>query len=231
MTRDRTAFLSPAAEYACSRESVPPPEFGELARLAADVFQAPLASIVLTGWSESWFSAGVLSLRALPDNPFLAHTLAAVDVFEVPEIAADPRFAGADQVLEAAGIRSYAGCALRTAAGEVLGAIAIYRTRSAALSAGERSALAGLARQGAALAELHARVSELELLSAAEHGVPRRPIPAFALADSLLDTAPVAIYYVDTQSEAAYVNPEYRRMFRLARDAGRERLAAGRSPR
>lgn len=215
MTRDRTAFLSPAAEYACSRESVPPPEFGELARLAADVFQAPLASIVLTGWSESWFSAGVLSLRALPDNPCLAHTLAAVDVFEVPEIAADPRFAGADQVLEAAGICSYAGCALRNAAGEILGAIAIYRTRSAALSAGERSALAGLARQGTALAELHARVSELELLSAAE-GVPA-PDSAFALADSLLDTAPVAIYYVDTQSEAAYVNPEYRRMFRLAR--------------
>ena len=214
MTRDRTAFSNPAAERACSGENAPPPGFGELARLAAEIFQAPLASIVLTGWSESWFSAGVLTLRGLPENPYLAHTLAAAGVFEVPEVAADPRFAAADPVLEAAGIRSYAGCALRSAAGEILGALAIYRTHSAALSAEDRGVLAGLARQGAALTELHARVSELELLSAAE-GVPA-PESAFALADSLLDSAPIAIYYADTQSESTYVNPEYRRLFRLA---------------
>src|ERR1700677_1160465 len=153
MTRDRTAFSNPAAERAGSRESAPPPGFGELARLTAEIFQAPLASIVLTGWSESWFSAGVLTLRGLPENPYLAHTLAAADVFEVPEVAADPRFAAADPVLEAAGIRSYAGCALRSAAGEILGALAIYRTHSAALSARDCGVLAGLARQGAALAE------------------------------------------------------------------------------
>jgi PAS domain S-box-containing protein len=214
MKRDRTepVFSDPAAERVGSPRSAPPPGFGELARLAADVFQAPLASIVLTGWSESWFSAGILSLRGLPENPYLAHTLAAADVFEVPEITADPRFAGADPVLDAAGIRSYAGCALRTAAGDVLGAIAIYRAHPAVLPVREHTVLAGLARQGAALAELHSRVSELELLSAAE----RVPASTFAQADSLLDHAPVAIYYGDTQSESTYVNPEYRRMFRLA---------------
>lgn len=220
MPRDRTdpAFLGPPAERAGSGDP-PPPGFSELARLAAEIFQAPLASIVLTGWSESWFSAGVLNLRGLPENPYLAHTLAAADIFEVPEVTTDPRFAGADPVLDAAGIRSYAGSALRTCGGEILGAIAIYRTDSAALSAGERAALAGLARQGAALTELYSRVSELELLSAAERVPgPSPPLPpsAFAQADSLLDRAPVAIYYGDTESESTYVNPEYRRMFRLA---------------
>jgi signal transduction histidine kinase len=246
MSRDRPH--PPLSELAASsgtgsRESLPPPGFVELARLAADIFQAPLASIVLMGWSESWFSAGVLPLHGLPRNPYLAHTLAAADVFEVPDVAAG--VAGSDPVLDAAGIRSYAGCAVRAADGEGLGAIAVYRTNTVAFSAAERGVLAALARQGAALVQLHSRVSELEVLSAAEFPpaipavpavpaapaapavpaapaapcVPAAPTPAsqaFALADSLLDCAPVAIYHADTHSESSYVNREYRRMFRLA---------------
>jgi PAS domain S-box-containing protein len=226
MTRDRTdpAFSNPPDERAASGASPQPPGIGELARLAAEIFQAPLASIVLTDWSESWFSAGELPLPGLPANPYLAHTLAAVGVFEVQDVVADRRITGLDPVLDAAGIRSYAGCALRTAEGEVLGAIAIYRAKSLALSSNERAVLTAVARQGVALTELQSRVSELELLGAATHhasavsAADSRPSQGFDLADSLLDSAPVAIYYTDTQSESGYVNPEYRRMFRLAPD-------------
>jgi PAS domain S-box-containing protein len=226
MTRDRSTLSDPAAtgEHAGGGENLQLPGFGELARLAADIFQAPLASIALTGWSESWFSAGVLPLRGLPQNPYLALTFAAADVFEIPDVGADRSITGGDPVLEAAGVRSYAGCALRTAEGEVLGAIAIYRTRAIALSPNERAVLAAVARQGVALAQLQSRVSELEMFSAAERQPPAvrstrsRASEAFALADSLLDSAPVAIYYGDTQSESTYVNPEYRRMFRLGPD-------------
>ncbi|MGD0490245.1 MAG: ATP-binding protein [Steroidobacteraceae bacterium] len=218
MSRDRTdpTRSTPLTEPAGSPESPPPPGFAELARLAAEIFQAPLASIVLSGWSESWFSAG-LPLRGLPEDPYLARTLAAPDVFEVQDVAADRRHGGGDAVLNAAGIRSYAGCALRTAAGEVLGAIAIYRQKTIAMSFNERAVLTALARQGVALAELQSRVSELELVSAAEHLAPSpRGAQDSALADSLLDSAPLAIYYGDTQSDSTYVNPEYRRMLRLA---------------
>lgn len=222
MSRDRIHPLfpePPASGASGSRGSLPPPGFVELARLAAEIFQAPLASIVLTGWSESWYSAGVLHLQGLPRNPYLAVTLAAPDVFEVGDVAADR--AGSDPVLDAAGVRSYAGCAVRAADGEGLGAIAVYRTSTAPLSAAERGVLAALARQGAALVQLHSRVSELELLGAAEFpaAVPAVPTPvsqAFALADSLLDCAPVAIYHEDAANESVYVNREYRRMFRLA---------------
>ena len=222
MSRDRIHPLfpePPASGASGSRESLPPPGFVELARLAAEIFQAPLASIVLTGWSESWYSAGVLHLQGLPHNPYLAVTLAAPDVFEVGDVAADR--AGSDPVLDAAGVRSYTGCAVRAADGEGLGAIAVYRTSTAPLSAAERGVLAALARQGAALVQLHSRVSELELLGAAEFPAAVPPVPtpvsqAFALADSLLDCAPVAIYHEDAANESVYVNREYRRMFRLA---------------
>ena len=57
-----------------------------------------------------------------------------------------------------------------------------------------------------------------ELARLAASAAERVPAPdsAFVLAHSLLDSAPVAIYYADTQSERSYVNPQYRRMFRLA---------------
>jgi PAS domain S-box-containing protein len=225
MTRDRpdrTCSNPAAGARAGGLESLQPPGFGELARLAAEIFQAPLASIVLTGCSESWFSAGLLPLRGLPGNPYLAATLAAADVFELQDVAADRSIADSEPILEAAGIRSYAGCALRTAEGEVLGAIAIYRMEAVALSPAERAMLAAVARQGVALAELQSRVAELEMLSTVEQRAQpsscsrSRASEAFALADSLLDSAPVAIYYGDTESESTYVNPEYRRMFRLA---------------
>ncbi len=223
MTGDRPdpAISSLAAHRRAARpQRRLPPAFAELARLAGDIFQAPLASIVLTGWSESWYSAGVLPLSGLPDDPFLEHALSAADVFEVQDTETDRRLVGSDLALKAAGIRSYAGCAVRTAEGETLGALAIYRTTTRALSDHERRMLCAVARQGAALAELHARATELELLASnpppSSTPPPDIPSRAFALADSLLDSAPTAIYYADTQSDLAYVNPEYRRMFRLA---------------
>ncbi|HEX4151244.1 MAG TPA: PAS domain-containing protein [Steroidobacteraceae bacterium] len=215
---DRTSPAAWTGAHAGRRASPLPPGFDELARLAADLLEAPLASIVLSDCSESWYSSGALRLRGLPDDPFLKHTLSAPDVVEVRDSAADPRFAGLEGDLHAAGIRSYAGCALRAGPGsEVLGAIAIYRTGTVALAARERGILVALARQGAMLAGLHSRVTELELLSSTEHdAIAAAPSRAFALADSLLDSAPLAIYYADAQNEATYVNPEYRRMFRLA---------------
>lgn len=220
MTRDRIDAVEAAAahrEGALRRESAAPPGFAELARLAAALCHAPLASIELDGWSESWFSAGGLPLGGLPSNPFREATLRADGAIEIDAQDAEDHLARSGAVLHAAGIRGYAGCALRTDAGESIGTIGVYYAACPAPSPDRRAGLAALARQGVALAELARRVTELELLGG-NGQVPHRSgaSQGAALTNALLDSAPVAIYYADTQSQLAYVNPEYRRMFRLA---------------
>jgi len=227
---------APQAAACTTRTWTPlPAEFDALARLAASACQAPLASIVLTGWGESWSGSGVAPRRAdLPvQDPFFEYTARASAVFEVPNTQLDKRFCATDCVKGKLAVRSYAGCALRAAGGELLGAIAVYGTAARQLSAEQRAALVLLAQQCVAQTELRARVAELELLCSAQPGTPAQAEPSAApaasappatpaprsdaaLARALIESAPVAIYHADGETDIDYVNPEYRRVFGLA---------------
>jgi PAS domain S-box-containing protein len=116
-------------------------------------------------------------------------------------------------------VRSYAGCALRTAGGEVLGTLAVYGTAAGHLSAERRTSLILLAQQAVAHAELRAHLAELEMLCGPKPATLRSATPSLAdaaLVRALLDSAPVAIYHTDATASVSYVNPEYRRIFRLS---------------
>ena len=88
-------------------------------------------------------------------------------LFEVPDAAAHERFQGAELVTGALGVRSYAGCALRTSTGEALGVLGVYDTTARPLSAAQRGSLLLLAEQAVAGIELRSRLSEFVLLAAA----------------------------------------------------------------
>jgi len=110
-------------------------------------------------------------------------------------------------------VRSYAGCALRTAGGDVLGTLAVYGHASAPSFAGTAHRLLLLAEQAAAQAELRSRLTELALLSGAQPAAPSACPEVSARA--LLESAPVAIYHTDAAGEVLYSNSEYRRIFGL----------------
>ncbi len=226
-----------------------PAEFDGLARLAAGACQAPLASIVLNGWGESWGGPGMATRRtALPaQDPFYEYTARAATLFEVPNTQLDKRFCAADCVKGKLAVRSYAGCALRTAGGEVLGAIAVYGSAARQLSAEQRAALALFAQQCVAQTELRARVAELELLCAAQPAASAQPgtpagvaAPAppaasapcsdAALPRALIESAPVAIYHAGANGDVNSVNPEYRRVFGLAPEQSVDDWAQGVHP-
>ena len=99
---------------------------------------------------------------------------------------------------------------LRTAAGDTLGALAVYDSEARTLGPQQHAALGLLAEQAAAQIELRARMAELALLC------PPQPaaLPA-QTARALLESAPVAIYHTDAAGNMTYSNPEYRRMFGL----------------
>jgi PAS domain S-box-containing protein len=110
---------------------------------------------------------------------------------------------------------------LHNGADEVIGALAVHDTATPNLTEEQQGLLAELARQCAVSAELHARVAELELLPAAVRGAPTYEV---------LDSAPVALYYVDAARGIDYCNAEYRRIFGLRTDQCPNEWAQGVHP-
>jgi PAS domain S-box-containing protein len=214
-----TAALQPAG--------IIDPVFSGLARLAANTCAAPLASIAVTGCCDTWCTSTVElpSDRPRPD-PFASYTAHSPDLFEVPDASADNRFRESELVTGPLAIRSYAGCALRTPGGELLGTLAVYGGSVRVLSPQQRASLLLLAQQAVARVEIGSRLSELALLFDAQ-AAPPSPDDAVS-ARALLDSAPVAIYHTDAAGNMPYSNPEYRRIFGLnpdhTADAWAERL-------
>jgi PAS domain S-box-containing protein len=252
MNRDPIVSVGAAApgvaRAACLRTPLGP-EFDGLARLAAGACQTPYASIVLIGWGQSWYSSDDAPPRTarLEQDRFFEYTTHASELFDVPDTTLDHRFCAADCANGVLAVRSYAGHALRTAGGDVLGTLAVYDTVARRLSVEQRAALTLLAQQCIAQVELRTRVAELELLCAAQpatSALPELPVQAAtpaqpatpllpadaALDHALLDSAPVAIYYVDATGNISYVNPEYRRVFGLTPEQSIDDWAQGVHP-
>jgi PAS domain S-box-containing protein len=233
----RTPMKQAQAAAAAQPAGTLDPVFSGLARLAAGVCATPLASISIAGLGEAWVTpAAVLSAAALPRrDPFADYAAHAAGIFEVPDSAADDRFSDAELVVGTLAIRSYAGCALRSAGGDRLGTLAVYDTRAGALSPEQRVSLGLLADQAVARAELLSRLAEMALLAGAPSAAPSAASsaapsshPDADSAAALLESAPVAIYHTDSAGNLIYGNPDYRRIFGLnaghSPDAWAERL-------
>jgi PAS domain S-box-containing protein len=192
------------------------PVFSGLARLAASVCASPLASITILGRGEAWCtSAAELPSAAAPrQDPFADYASHATGIFEVSDAALDDRFRETGRVIGTLAIRSYAGCALRSGGGDMLGTLAVYDAEARALSPEQRASLRLLAEQAVARAELHSRLTELALLSDAPSAAPSLR-PGADSAAALLESAPVAIYHTDAGGNLICDNPEYRRIFGL----------------
>ena len=206
------------APAAAPASPAPDPVFNGLARLAAAACATSLASVAVIGYRDAWFTptAELRSGVAPKEDPFAHYTAQAEGLFEVPDAAADERFRDSELITGVLGVRSYAGCALRTSAGEALGVLAVYDTTARPLSAAQRGSLLLLAEQAVAGIELRSRLSEFVLLAAAP-GAPASQTDA-ASTKALLDSAPVAIYHTDAAGNMSYCNPEYRRIFGLKPD-------------
>src|SRR5215472_13028142 len=189
--------------------------YAGLARLAARICQTPISSLAIPGCQVCWSSTtGPLPSAMTPsEDPFSAYASQAGEVFEVRNAAQDARFCKSECVTGPLAVRWYAGTALRTSDGEVVGTLAVYDTVLRQLSTQQREALALVAQQVAGRIELFARLAEQALLADA------RPTPIVgdsrSLASALIESAPVAIYHTEGTGDLSYVNPEYRRIFGL----------------
>ena len=137
-------------------DTPPEPEFTELARLAAQVCDTPLAFVSLVDADREFFKAAVgSSARESPrDISFCGHAIHHDGVYVVRNALDDPIFATNPHVVGDAKIRFYAGAPIVTPDGYVLGELCVKDTRPRRLSPRHLTALSTLAHQVSAQLEL-----------------------------------------------------------------------------
>ena len=141
----------------------PEPALNDLVQLSAFICGTPMSMVSFIDSKRQWFKAKVgLSARQTPrEYAFCQDAMRASDVYEVPDAAADARFAENPLVTGDPHIRFYAGAPLLTPEGQPLGTLCALDTVPRQLTSDQREALRVLARQ--VMAHLELRRTRLQL--------------------------------------------------------------------
>jgi len=131
-------------------------EFDDITLLASFICDTPIALISLIDKDRQWFKSRVgLDIPETPRNiAFCAHAILGDDVFEVPDAAADQRFADNPVVTSDPHLRFYAGMPLKTSDNHNIGTLCVIDRNPRRLSDAQREALRALGRQIMRLVEL-----------------------------------------------------------------------------
>jgi PAS domain S-box-containing protein len=137
-------------------------DFDDIADLAAEICETPIAVVNLIGDGRQFFKAEVgLGVRETPlESSFCRHALLETDFLYVPDATKDPRFECNPLVTGEPGLRFYAGALLRTPDGHPIGTVCVLDLRPRELSEQQQRALQRLARQAMAQLELRRALSE-----------------------------------------------------------------------
>ncbi len=145
---DESARMRALRDYAVL-DTPPEPDFDDIATLAAQICDMPIALITLIDGERQWFKAKVgMDLSETPrEVAFCAHAINRPrELLVVNDATKDERFADNPYVTEENGIRFYAGAPLVTPGGHALGTLCVVDRKPRELSAGQREALAVLSR-------------------------------------------------------------------------------------
>lgn len=138
-------------------DTPPETDFDELAILASQICQTPVAAISFIDESRQWFKSKIgLSVSEYPrSKTFCAHTLLSSEkILAVHDTRLDPRFADTPLVTATPAIIFYAGAVLTTDNGFALGTLCVMDFKPRVLSDAQIVSLQALARQAVTLLEL-----------------------------------------------------------------------------
>lgn len=148
-------------------DTEPEKAFDDLVAIAAGICAVPMASVTLIDRDRQWFKARLGmdgENETVRDTAFCAHAILQPDVVTVVDDATqDARFSDNPLVLEADGIRFYAGAPLVTPEGFALGTLCVIDTQPRKMEAFQLTALQALSRQVAHLLELRRVSRDLSL--------------------------------------------------------------------
>jgi diguanylate cyclase (GGDEF)-like protein len=147
-----------------------PPEvqFDVTTRVAARLFNAPIALVALMDQNRLWFKSKYgLELKELERKiAFCSYAIMAPDeLLVVEDLRRDPRFVDNPLVSGPVGLRFYAGCPLLDETGLPLGTLAILDTKPRTLGPEDRSILRDLSQSVMTALEGRSRAIQLALLA------------------------------------------------------------------
>lgn len=169
--------------------------FNDLARLAAQICQTPIALISLCDRDRQWFKANIgLTISETSRNiAFCAHAILQDELLVIPDALGDPRFEANPLVTDDPKIRFYAGAPLITPNGHRLGTLCILDRIPRQLQAEQLEALQTLSRQVVHLLELRRNLTEQE------HTAKERE-RLFNLSPNMMCTATLDGYFIHLNS-------------------------------
>jgi PAS domain S-box-containing protein len=182
----------------------------ELARLAAQIFQTPIALVTLLDATRQWFKARVQypATETPREYAFCYHTVRHQDVFVVPDTHADSRFATNPYVIGEPYIRFYAGAPLFTPEGDAIGTLAVLDHVPRDPTPSQIVALQIASRQVVAQLELRKHLV----------GAVRSQTRARHLTSALVDSAIDCVVAIDHQGRFLEFNRAAERTFGYTRD-------------
>ena len=160
----------------------PPTEaFDRITRMAAQLFDVPIAAVSLTDVDRQWFKSRVgIEHCSIPREKAPCGEVAdTARMLVIPDLDLDPCYRTSN--LAASGVRFYAGAPLMTRDGYCLGAMCVLGTEPRTISETECTGLADLASMVMAQIELQHAIGRIDPVS----GLPNRN----QFVDDLLDLA------------------------------------------
>ncbi|GAA3218974.1 ATP-binding protein [Dactylosporangium siamense] len=130
-------------------------DFDDIAALAADICDAPIAMVSMVDADRQWFKArvGWDPEQSARDDSFCTHVVRDRQLLEIDDAAADPRYATNPAIAEH-GVRFYAGAPMLLQDGHAAGTVCVMDRKPRHLTLQQRRALRSLARHAAAHLEL-----------------------------------------------------------------------------
>jgi len=137
--------------------------FDELAELAADICNTPIALISLVDTTRQWFKShlGLNASETARSASFCAHAILQPNLFIIPDTLKDKRFYDNPLVTGPPNIRFYAGAPLITDNGYSLGTLCVVDTEPRVLTARQEKTLLTLRTHVLKLFYLHRNNIEL----------------------------------------------------------------------
>ncbi|MGI4982550.1 MAG: diguanylate cyclase domain-containing protein [Janthinobacterium lividum] len=182
--------------------------FDRITRLAARLFDAPIAVISVFDHERQWLKSRVgVTLQETPRQfSFCNETLHGDALTVISDLRADPRFRDHPAVANAPFLRFYAGMPLRSVNGTPLGTLCVIDTRVWSLDAAQTAALQDLA----AMAQHEISQREITARQYQTHRADLRALEeSKAVFQAAFQEAAIGFVVIDLQGNCVQVNPRF----------------------